>query len=572
MMKANKLTVENILYFLAFLLALTLRLASLGSLPLSEHEAALALQALHISHGAATAIASPSALVVWMGGLFFFFGSSETLARLIPALVGSFLVLAPTFFKERLGRFAAVVLAFALAIDPGLVAISRQVDGTILAITLTVFCLAFLNQKKYLGAGICLGLALMSGPTLWPGWLGLGLAFAWEYRPWNKEPVTPEWIKLLFAERQAWLKFGLAALVTLFFGGSLFMLVPAGLGAFASAVPDYFQGFIHPTGVSVFLLLIALLVYQLLALFMAPAESWRGWREGDGFSSFLTRWFFIALLIALIYPSRQVTDLAWCVLPLWALAARSIEKLISQNDPQDLWPVLGQAVLTGIILVFGWFALTALTVAIQGNVDQQLRLAALAGAVILLIGSMAMVAWGWSFQIMRKGFSLGLAAFLFIILLSNSIHAGGLAGKPAEELWLTEGSQQSEDLLVKTVNDTSIWKIGRPGGLQVVVMNYPSKALEWALRKCDSVQFMMTLPQQTTPAIVITHGQDNLTANAAYRGQLLGWTETTNWSLLKAEEWLQWLAYRSVPTETDSLYIWVRGDLFPGGSATQSQP
>jgi hypothetical protein len=565
-MKTNKFTIENFLYLFAFILALCLRIYSLGSLPLSEHEATLALQALHLSHNVPTEIASTNLLVVWMGGLFFFFGSSEALARLIPGLVGSILVLSPYFFKNKLGKFSAVILAFALALEPGLVALSRQVDGTILAITFSVLALACLVNFHYIWAGLLIGLALMSGPSLWPGWVAIALAVGWVYLPINKKEFKPDWFIFFPRERTAAVKMGLMVLGTLFLGGSLFFLVPAGTGAFAGSFPEYIKGYVNPNGTPLLLILASLGVYQLLALFLAPAEIWRGWQKHDSLTNFLFRWFIFALILAVIYPNRTVSDLAWCLLPLWGLAARSAERMLRLDDLEDRLPTLGQALLTIILLVFGWFGLTALANPIQGNADMQLRLAAVAGAIILLACSMILITWGWSFQVMRKGFSLGLAVFLLIILVSNSVHSTGLGGKPAEEMWLTEGTLQSEDLLVKTVNDISEWRIGRTGGLEVVIVKFPSKALEWALRKLDSVQFVETLPPQTNPAMVITHGQQEISLSSSYRGQSLGWTENTPWTLLDPLGWLKWLAYRETPTETDSLILWVRSDLFPGGN------
>jgi hypothetical protein len=565
-MKTSKYTVEHLLYLFTFILALCLRFYSLGSLPLGEHEAALAMQAFHISRGVSTEIASSNLLVVWTGGLFFLFGSSEALARLIPALMGGLLVISPFYFKKWLGNVSAVILAFALALEPGLVAISRQVDGTILAITFTVFAFICLINHRYLWTGLLIGLALMSGPALWPGWLAIVLAIGWDYLPGFHRQSKPDWLKIFSQERAAAVKMGLMILGTILLGGSLFFLVPAGTGAFAGSISEYLRGYTNSIGTPILLMVTSLGIYQLLAIFLAPAEIWRGWREHDPITSFLFRWFLFALLLALIYPNRSISDLAWCLLPLWGMAARSAAKMFQYADLQEHFPALGQAILTIILLVFAWFDLTALTNPVQDTTEMQLRLATFGGAVILLVCSMLLITWGWSGHEMLKGFSQGLAAFLLIIMISNSIHSTGLSGKPAEEMWLMNGSLQSEDLLVKTVNDISEWRIGRTGGLEVVVVNFPSKALDWALRKLDSVQFVQTLPPQTNPAMVITHGRQEISLTSAYRGQSLGWTENTTWMLLDPKGWLKWLAYREAPTETDSLILWVRSDLFPGGS------
>ena len=71
-------------------------------------------------------------------------------------------------------------------------------------------------------AGICAALALLSGPALWPGLLGLGLTWAilqgMNYRSAG-------------SDRPSDLRgFGLAFLAALVLFGTFFFLVPAGLG------------------------------------------------------------------------------------------------------------------------------------------------------------------------------------------------------------------------------------------------------------------------------------------------------------------------------------------------------
>ena len=87
------------LYALAFLLALALRLIQLGAMPLTDVEAAPALQALRITQGANPALAPHPFYILSTAILFFLYGSgTDFLARLIPAFIGSLLVFAPLLF------------------------------------------------------------------------------------------------------------------------------------------------------------------------------------------------------------------------------------------------------------------------------------------------------------------------------------------------------------------------------------------------------------------------------------------------------------------------------------------
>ena len=93
MNKSQKLTLEIVLYSLAFLLALFLRLLNLGAAPLSDQEAGWALQALQIARPETAAASQGSgaqpAYVILTGLTFIFLGANDFLARFWPALAGA---------------------------------------------------------------------------------------------------------------------------------------------------------------------------------------------------------------------------------------------------------------------------------------------------------------------------------------------------------------------------------------------------------------------------------------------------------------------------------------------------
>ena len=163
-MKRRKITIEAGFYAAAFLLGLLIRFYRLGSLPLVDSEASLALQALSLANGDTSALQS---LTNYLGStqlLFRLFEASPFLARFWPALIGSLLVLVPLLFRKILGRGPSVVLAFGFALDGVLIAASRQVSGEILAVTFLLAGIGFLYNKVYSWSGISLAMALMSGP------------------------------------------------------------------------------------------------------------------------------------------------------------------------------------------------------------------------------------------------------------------------------------------------------------------------------------------------------------------------------------------------------------------------
>ena len=179
-MNSSRLKNEGWLYWLAFLIALGFRFIQLGASALSDSEATLALQALHIAQGQSPLLDPQPAYILFTSILFAITESTNFMARFVPALVGSLLVFVPYLFREKLNPRPALILAFLVAFDPGLVALSRQANGTILAVTFLLFAVGMWINGRFIPAGVFAGLALLSGPSLWAGLLTLGLT--WSFR------------------------------------------------------------------------------------------------------------------------------------------------------------------------------------------------------------------------------------------------------------------------------------------------------------------------------------------------------------------------------------------------------
>ena len=185
------------------------------------------------------------------------------MARFVPALVGSLLVFVPYFFREKLNPRPALILAFLFAFSPGLVALSRQANGTMLAVTFLLFAWAMWINGRAIPAGVFAGLALLSGPSLWAGLLALGLT--WIFRRGTEarsttrmkkklahlrlRPITGTISSLIILSQFSNIELRptlIALIVTLIFGGTLFFISPNGLSAWLSSLPAYLSGWTSP--------------------------------------------------------------------------------------------------------------------------------------------------------------------------------------------------------------------------------------------------------------------------------------------------------------------------------------
>ena len=175
-------TVEHGLYALLFVVALALRLYSLGDLNAISPREAAQIWPVWLDHSAGTLAESgfptppPAAsplLYTLQRALFLLTGGGgDFWARFAPACAGAAVALAAWPLRARMGRRSALMAAVLFAFDPWLLSFSRQVEGAALSALTCVLLLGELFDTKEGGArtwrlAVVGGLFLISGPMSW---------------------------------------------------------------------------------------------------------------------------------------------------------------------------------------------------------------------------------------------------------------------------------------------------------------------------------------------------------------------------------------------------------------------
>ena len=599
-MKASKFPYEHYFYWLAFLVGLLLRLYRLGVVPLSDSEASWALQALGQAHGGAANIGAQPAYVLITSLLFSIIENSNTMARLLPALAGSVLIFVPFYFKHWMGdsiwlHRAGLVMAFGLAIDPGLVSISRQAGSLMPALAFTLLTLAALYNHRMSWAGFTAALALLSGPSLLQGLLILLISWGLlkvlgkklsasqpevEEFEQSKEP-SPAW-----SVRQSLPAFAL----TLVLVGTLFLRAPQGLGGLADTLPAYFQTWITSSGIPVLRIPASLAFYQPLVLIFAAFAFFRNlFRQQDETQVQpvvlgLGVWAVVAFLLPFLYTGRQVGDLAWCLIPLWALASLEIGRsLLPETDKTIRVVAACLAALLFVMAVVGWLNLLSL-LRFQTNIA--LYWASIIAAFLLGLIAVLLVAAGWSKSYgmhvaigspntgvpgmvgspsaAMRGLVGSLIVLLVLQLLSTGIGMTIVRGNGAQDLWPQLPTTGQSNLLVTTLTDLSSWNTGLRDQLEIAVVN-GTPSLQWALRNFPNARFETALSVTESPPVVITPKDNKAPVLAEkYRGQDFVWSLSPGWQGAVPTDFLNWLAYRSSPLTQTQIILWARADAFPG--------
>jgi len=531
------------------------------------------LQALHLAQGQSPLLAPQPAYILLTSIFFAIIESTNFMARAVPALAGSALVFAPYFFREKIKPRPALILACLLAIDPGLVALSRLSGGIMLAVTSLLFAWGMWMNRRLTFAGIFLGLALLSGPSIWSGLLMLGLTWIFLrgiqpkptaeqfaisnlQSPVSDSPITNPRLQLI-----------LPLIATLVLTGTLFLTTPTGLSAALASLPAYLNGWVAPSTMTPGRTLLTFVAYEVLGISLAIFALIRGFRTNSKRILRLSLWLGVALLLAVFH--RQTDELAWVIIPLLTLAALELSHAFDMYREEYL--EVGVVVTAIVILVaYIWFNISNIalnpyqvpaTVPIFGVV-QNPRYFVLYGSLLILMVSIGLVAFGWSARTARLGATWSFVIFFGIYSLAAAWGASGLRNPNGVELWLPALRPLQANLLRASVDEISEFSLGHIYSQPVTIFGVSSPALEWVLRN-NEVEVVSTLDPQVAPPIVVTSLMNDLALPSAYRGQDFIWRQTPQWDVAQSPDWVKWFVFRQLPLENETIILWARDDLFP---------
>ncbi len=578
-MDQKKINNEKLFFALAFILALVLRIFILAAIPLSEFEANWALQAFQISKGQAVAIGPQPAYVILTSMLFSVFTSNEFMARVLPALFGSAILYLPYVLREKLGKTVALVFAFALAFDPGLISLSRLAGGPMLALSFTVLAIAFFMNGKSILAGLMAGLALLSGPAFWFGAILLLMSLVVYVVIFKNE------INIQKSESQK----------ALFVTGIVFVLIatnlfrnPEGISAFGSSFSVFLTGFTSYNPLPFGRLIMALVFYQPIALLFMFATIIYFKSEQKGIAIISQLFLLLSFAFLLIYPSRQVGDLAWALIPIWLLASISLSKFFFSKSTNPKRMIIIQALVIFSLFALVWLSLVNLSSLRQpplvtevfNSIGQgqfgllnQLDLTSKAYlariATLLLIPLMTvlltvLMGMWWNPADSWRAFVWGLLISLMIFMAGSAWNGNYQRKRQVNELWTPGSVAGYPELLLETVGDISEFSVGTRGDIEIVSL-YDSESLAWTLRFMPNLSFTKELAYNELPSVVITSDlSSEPRLNSSYRGQSFVLTLNKSWQ----QQWLpsdflNWLAFRNNTAIPEKVILWARTDLFP---------
>lgn len=562
-MKSKFWKFESIAYFLIFLIAIFFRFPNLGFLPLSDVEAKLALDSYALN-SPSIIVNSPQVLLTNINAaIFYVFDTNNFLVRFVPALTGSLLVIIPFFFRRYINKNFLLLISFWMAIDPGFVTLSRQVNSSLLILVFALLtCLSILN-KNYALSGIFLGFLVLNGNSFWIAVLPvfftiiiLRLLKIPLMESFTSEVQDIPWKKLL-----------------IFFGGSVVIgstagfIFPGQFGNILNGFLEYLNGWTGPEHTNFWFLIRTLLIYNLpLFLFGFIGLIWitRNFRD-RGY--LIEIWLFLNFLQLLLYPQRNVEMLIWVMIPLLISASTFLSSHISMygTNKKTIVTVVG----FGLIFL-GFMTLISLKIgstAWQQTGNNSWSVMLVAFGFILILLAVFLIGWTISWKTAGKSFLFLVIIYLGIYSVSASWNAAGLRKPYQNEMWWLDSVPVEQDLVTSTIDNYSDWNGGFKNNAEIKVVNFDYPSIRWALREYKNTQFINVLPNLSNPQMIISRIDEQISMVDSYRGQDFTWSTKPVWSFLTNSEWETWFLSRRIPIEKQDpirIVLWVRNDLFPG--------
>ncbi|MGQ0604916.1 MAG: hypothetical protein ACT4QE_24820 [Anaerolineales bacterium] len=590
--RESLLTVETALYLTFFALAAALRFLNLSLHPLNDPEAREALSVLHFLRGELGPLpASPVYFFFTYFG-FLVLGPETFIARFVPALAGSLIVLTPWPFRDVLGRGSALVTSALLTISSGLIAASRGVDGTLIVVLALSVCLALLldvarsseSNAALLGAAVALGVALTGGAAFFTGALLLALTLGLFARVHYGETLSAI-AERVWAER--WAVLGTVAL-TVVVVSTVGVVYRAGLGALGNSAVNWLQGFgLNAEGRSVFVIPVFLIAYEPLLLIFGLIGAVRAFRRALGAgqnvpAQTVAAFGVLAFMFVVAYSGRAIVDSVWLILPLAVLAGSAIAELVEANATREDWPLAG-ALIAVLVIILGFASIKLLqfgeavrlnpalleTLPGAGLIANAPGLILAVLAILVAVLVIYLFAVGWSARAARLGATLTGVAVLAFVTLGAGWGLTQLRPTEPVELWWERPASDDLYRLEETLMRISDMAVGQEREIDVTVQAEPDGALAWALRNFSKATLVDDASAFITSRVVITpKEQDNPELGQAYAGQ--GFDLYRYWfpENLFLNEQLDWLAFRRAPTQAQQIILWVRQDVQQLDSAT----
>jgi uncharacterized protein (TIGR03663 family) len=508
------LTVESALYIGLVLVAAVLRFWALGSQPLQEREAKLALDVWRFYTGGAASIRGQSPLLFHGTTLAYaLFGAGDYAARVIPALAGTAMVGLPYLLRPYLGRRAALICAAVVTFSPSFVFFSRQLDGGIVAaaaaLALLAGVLGYLSERKesqlYLVAG-ALVLLLLADGSAYATLLALGAFFAASMIYSRRRRMPGPWSALAWGQadgspHRPWRAAGVFAGLVLVLATGLFVNLQ-GVQATLDLCSSWLGQFPPASAGLPWHYYVSLLAaYELPVLVFGLVGACYLTRR-DPLFMLLTCWFGVSLVLYSLMGTKPPSGVLQILLPLTLLAARSITDLLDRIGEGERWLWARLSLLVCIPAICHFILQLAAFGDPSDPGDPRHLVLVLLSLFFLVCLTLfvAVLSMDWRSSIYAGGL------VVLVILASLMIHVtwGLNYERPGNPFEIVVQNPTSPDVrnLVRAIEEFSNQEERERHSVDITIVGEESPVLAWYLKDFADLAFVSRSTPSLTPVVI----------------------------------------------------------------------
>jgi len=544
-------------FLLAFLVGLGLRLWRLSDMRFTLAEAQIAQGAWQMAMGDASGLPGNMSYAGLSAFLFFLFEPSYLFARLLPVLLGSSLILLPWFWRDVLGKQAALVLAFGMAIDPLLLSFSRQIVTPIFVLAGLAWAVTALKNKRPALAGSMLSLAFLGGYTFWVvALVGVVVFLVWRKHGQFEFPSNSYKAKTFLKP------FLTSFFVSLMLVGSAFLLCSEGLGGIGAGLVELGQLFGRKYEIALYQPIMVALAYSILPLVFAVWAFFDDLRNHQPLKNlpFLIGWA-LSVLLSMLLGRRDLGMLVFAAVFAWLAAAGRIAHILEQGSERRE-VVLAVTLFQIVILAYIQMVSGRLVSSAVNSQDFQFALFAVLAGVLLLVISTVLVGMGWSRQVGGQALQNSLLILLIFLTVGLSLRSIR-SQQESTTLSLLAGP------IVLPNNDIeeAVAEIDREGRADKTEISYDLGNLEqefaWFFRQQVNWKSAKTDVQAD---LMLSENETDFSAADAYRGRNIVLFRTIDTNVVKPVDFLKTLLGEPLPSVSQNGILWVRLNLFTGAN------
>lgn len=544
-------------FLLAFLVGLGLRLWRLGSMRFTLAEAQIAQSTWQMALGKAAELPGNMSYARLSALLFTVFEPTFFFARLMTALFGSSLILVPWFWRDRIGKTTALVLAFGLAVDPILLSFSRQIVTPIFVVAGLSWAATALKFKRPVLAGAFLAVAFLGGYSFWM--VALIGSVAYLVLPKNETQsvdLTP------FRSKSFLLPFLTSFAISLVVISSAFLLHTEGLGGIAAGLVDFVHIFANAYDLQVYQPIIIAIAYSILPLifsFWSLVDDLRA-KQPIRNLPFLIGWG-LSLLLCVLLGRQDLGMLVFAAVFAWMGAASHIARII-ETKSQAREVVFG--VLVFQVVILGYVLMVSRRLISVPSNTQDFRFAALAvlAGVLLLVITTILVGMGWSREVSRQAFQKSLLIMLIVLTLGL-----GLRSIRSQQDSTTLSMLAGPILLPNNDVESIVDEIDREGRADKTEITYYLGDLEqqfsWFFRNQVDWESAQNVLQAD---LMLSESAQDFSAADTYRGRNVELFRRIDQQVVKPVDFLKTLLGEPLPMVSQIGVLWVRLNLFTGAN------